>query len=122
METVFMLHSHWRWIVLLAAVLALVGSVVGRSNSRAGWASKMGLFYTIALDLQVLFGLILYVMEGAWSANAFIAYVHPVVMLAALGVAHVGRGRDRRTGAGAGLLFYLISIVLVVLAIPSWSM
>lgn len=117
----FMLHSHWRWIVLIAAVVALVGSVMARSNPKAAWASRIGLFYTIALDVQFLIGLVLYVMHQAWNANVFIAYIHPVVMLLALGVAHMGRGRERRQGGGAGLVPYLISIALVVAAIPSWT-
>lgn len=117
------LHSLWRWAVLAAALLALLGAALSRRGSAPGWAARGGLIYTIALDLQVTIGLIIWVWNGWWQGNAFYAFVHPLLMLLALGLAHMGRGREKRAMAarrpgGAGLIAYAGSLLLVALGVP----
>jgi hypothetical protein len=119
------IHAIWRWAVLIAAVLALVGAAqVGRDGQKApGWSKQAGLVFSITLDIQVLVGLLIWVGRGWWAGNAFFAFIHPVAMLLALGLAHMGRGREKRALAAGlppkGSLFaYGGALALILLAIP----
>ena len=122
------LHSIWRWLVLLAAVLAIALSALSAFGSRP-WdnlADRLSFFFTVALDVQVLIGVVLWVLNQAWTRDAFIGFIHPVLMLAAVAVAHVGRARsERATGdrsrGRVALVFFIVSLVIVVLAIPTAS-
>ncbi len=124
MGVLLMVHSLWRWLVLLAAVGAIAGAVTARSSARVpGWAVRTGLVYTILIDVQVLIGLALWVANQWWMGNAFYAFIHPLTMLLGLGVAHMGRGREKRAAVagqpgGAGLWAYVGSLVLILLGIP----
>lgn len=120
-----MIHSLWRWLVVAAAVLALAGAAAASGGRPSGWATRSGLIYTITLDVQVLIGLIIWVGRGWWQGEPFYAYIHPLIMLLALGVAHMARGREKRARAARrparGVLFiYGASLLLVVLGIP-WN-
>ncbi|MFZ5825689.1 MAG: hypothetical protein ACOY94_15440 [Bacillota bacterium] len=125
MEILVMTHALWRWLVLLAAVLAVAGAAVARRGAAPGWANRTGLIYTISLDVQVLIGLIIWLMGRWWQGDPFYAYIHPLLMLLAVGVAHMGRRREKRRQAGqpvGGELFaYAGSLVLVMLGVPWYS-
>jgi hypothetical protein len=59
---VLALHSWLRWVVLLLGILAVVRGIAGASGRRR-WTpadERAGLFFTIALDVQLLIGLLLY--------------------------------------------------------------
>lgn len=113
-------HSVWRWVVLVAALAAIFGAA--RARSQAGGAPpKTGSLYTISFDIQVLLGLIIWLIGARWNTEFFFAWLHPIVMLVALGIAHVGRGREKKAGGNSGLWAYVVSFVLVLLAIPSYS-
>lgn len=117
-----MIHSIWRWVVLVMAILAIVGVSSVRSSKPARWAVVSGLLYTVALDIQVLIGLTLWLSKSAWSANPFIAFIHPLTMLVGLGVAHMARGRSKK-GAATGTVIglYVASLAILALAIPTYS-
>jgi hypothetical protein len=96
-------------LVLLAAGLAIALSALAAFGSRP-WdnlADRLSFFFTIALDVQVLIGVVVWVLNQAWTRDAFIGFIHPVLMLAAVAVAHV--------------VFFVVSLVMVVLAIPTAS-
>ncbi|HKP54286.1 MAG TPA: hypothetical protein VJ183_16745 [Chloroflexia bacterium] len=123
-------HSIFRWVVLLTAIGALALSILAASGSRPWDAvtDRFSLFFTIAMDVQLLVGLGLWVVEQRWTINdTFLAWLHPMLMIAAVGLAHVGRVRadrvegDRQRGTQAAL-FFGASLVVVILAIPlsSW--
>jgi hypothetical protein len=56
-------HSFWRYIVLIAATVALIGALAGWLGSASPRLSarRAGLIYIIALDVQVLLGVILWI-------------------------------------------------------------
>jgi hypothetical protein len=92
---------------------------------------QIGMFYTMSIDIQVLLGLILWFGErrfatitGAAAAagqSLFFGIEHPVLMLLALGLAHVGYSRSRKGVGGnphrTAALFYLGSLIIIA-AIP----
>ena len=119
-------HSIFRWVVLLTAIGAVALSALAASGSRP-WdalSDRFSLFFTIAMDIQLLIGLVLWVVEQRWSiSDTFLTWLHPLLMIAAVGLAHVGRVRadrsegDRQRGTVASL-FFGASLIVVVLAIP----
>jgi hypothetical protein len=128
MEWLVDLHSIWRWVVLLAAVGALVFSSLAAVGTRP-WdslADRLSFFFTIALDVQVLIGAVVWLLNEGWARDAFIGFIHPVLMLGAVAVAHVGRARservtDSRTRGRVALVFFLVSLIIIIVAIPTAS-
>jgi hypothetical protein len=133
------LHDLMRWVVLAAAVYALWRAYGGWLGKRE-WLKadqRAGLIFTIVLDTQALFGLILYFFFSDASKVAlsnlgvalsdptdrFFGLIHLVAMFAALALAHVGQARARKApGAPAkfkrAALFFTASAVVILLAIP----
>ena len=130
------LHSWVRWIVLGFALTAAARGITGSLKTRA-WTDadrRLNMFTTIALDIQMLLGLILYVFLSPVTLQAFQdfsaamrtprvrywAVAHIMVMLVALIVAHIGNvmarkavsdeARHRRTALffGGVVLFLLL--------------
>lgn len=122
MQSLVMAHGIWRWVVLLTALLAIVGSRLPADRGQGAFGGKAGLWYMIAIDLQVLLGLSLWVLEKGWLLNAFFAFIHPLTMIVALLVAHAGRRAQKRGNSPAvGFWPFSVSLVLVLLGIP-WFM
>lgn len=104
-------------VLLVSAFLAFGRAKDAREYAKGPYAGAM-----VLLDIQVLLGLVFYGVERYWEADPLIAYVHPALALAALGVGHalVGRaGRqqqvvDAHRTAGRGLLAALVLAVAAV--------
>jgi len=111
-------HSVMRWVVLVGAVAALVGARLAGDRGQEGWGGRTGFLYTLALDVQVLIGLVIWTLETGWRLNAFFAFIHPVTMVLAMLVAHFGRRRQVRSVPAAGFWAYAASLGLVLAAIP----
>jgi hypothetical protein len=112
-------------LILAAAAIIVVLAALAAFGTRP-WdnlSERFSLFFTIALDVQVLIGAIVWVLGQAWAGDAFRGFIHPVVMLGAVAVAHVGKARtDRASGdrvrGRTALIFYIVSVALVLIAIP----
>ena len=124
------LHSVLRWVVLLIALGAIILAVMAATGSRP-WdalSDRAGMFFTIAMDVQVLIGVILWALEARWSGqDPALSWLHPLLMVGAVGLAHVGRARSDRAASAAvrgrqAALFFGLSVLLVLVAIPlnSW--
>src|SRR5947207_2471950 len=104
--TVLALHSWIRWVALVAGVGATLGALRGREATADRWS----LFAVTALDLQMLLGLILYLVLSPFTTQAmadfglamktpqlrFWAVEHSGMMFVAVIVAHVGRVLARK--------------------------
>ncbi len=137
MSILFLLHSIWRWVILLAAIVAVGKAILGWITNQR-WQSAdnlLGMAYTTALDVQLLLGLAVY--GGAfvglhtvrWYSGSVmrLSMEHVLVMIVALIVAHVGRSaikkhtEDNRKFRAASLWFGA-SFLLILAVIPTWSM
>jgi hypothetical protein len=139
-QTVLATHAFVRWLVLLAGLVAVAKMLAGYIKS-AQWTiadRRAGLFFTIALDIQFLIGIVLYMtsplvrnaradMAGAMHVSniRFFVVEHPALMTAALVIAHVGSVMARQAPAdrskfARGLAFYGLSLVLIAVGIP-WA-
>ena len=140
-DLVLFAHSWLRWLVLLAGLAAIARAVIG-VNTRRPWTpldDRGGLWFTGALDLQMLLGLLLYgffMMSpagqearadmGAAMRDAptrFFLVEHPIGMIAAIALAHVGRVRIRKAAESESrhkraLLFFGLSMLVLLLSIP----
>lgn len=109
---VLAVHNILRWIVLFLLILALVRAYWGWFGKRE-WTStdgRIGTFYSVALDIQLLLGLILYFGLspitriafsdfGAALANTglrFFVFEHVLMMVLAVIFAHLGLTTAKR--------------------------
>lgn len=138
-ELVLALHNLTRWLVLGVALVLIVRSVLGLRRGSYGLADRrLGVAYTGLMDLQLLLGLILFgvspFMRGLFAnasaamqqgSSRFFLLEHWVLMLLAVILAHVGSSRVKRSGDERlkhrqSLIFYGLSLALVLLGIPWW--
>jgi hypothetical protein len=132
---VLALHSWIRWLVIVAGIVAVARAFM----ERGGWSradDRAGIVFTTILDVQVLLGLLLYLWLspivaaarhdiGATMQSAplrFWVVEHPIGMIAAIALAHVGRARIRRAPpaakARAARIFFTLALLLVLLSAP----
>ena len=132
------LHNAARWLVLIAAVIAIVVAVAGLVRGvHWGRSAKLsGLAYLITMDAQLLIGLLLYGVSPLVRAAMgdmsmamgdaqlrFYLIEHAVLMVLAVVMVHAGYALAKRaSSARAAYLratpFYLLGLVLVLVAIP----
>jgi magnesium-transporting ATPase (P-type) len=126
MEDLLMnVHSVWRWVVLTLAVLAIFFATQAARGARP-WdptSERVAFLFTLAVDIQVLIGVLLWLVRQEWGHEFFLAWVHPVLMLGAAGLAHVGRARadratDSRDKGRTAAYFFAASLVVMLVAIP----
>jgi hypothetical protein len=132
-------HSWLRWLVILAALAAVARAVSG-VRARRPWTpvdERAGLWLTAGLDLQMLLGLILYIFLSPVTKSAFVdmaaamqaapirffAVEHPVGMIVAIALAHVGRARSRKAADSESrhkqaLVFFGLSLLVMLLSMP----
>jgi hypothetical protein len=138
MNIVLFLHSNLRWAILILAVLVLVKAFngIGQKSPFEESDRKVGLFFMISCDIQLLLGLILYFSNGWFSsltsntaevmktaATRYFAIEHLSVMLVAWVLVHVGYAKIKK-GVGAvethktSLIFFGIALILMLSRIP----
>jgi hypothetical protein len=138
--TLLAIHSDLRWLLILAGIGAVTVALIGvfKKVSLVPLGRVSGLIYVSILDTQVLLGILLYVpspyVKEFWSHPAsaiklhdprFFAVEHVVMMLVALALAHIGAVQSRRAcksrvACGTGLMWYGISLLVILAAIPWW--
>ena len=138
-SVVLLVHSWLRWLILVMAIVTIARALTGRSGHKLwGAADERSLqLFTISLDIQFLFGLILYVGISPITAVAFqnlgtamrdpslrfFVVEHAIGMLAAVALAHVGRTRVRKAATADAkhrttLMFVALSLLAMLISIP----
>ncbi|MFP4148110.1 MAG: hypothetical protein ACLFUG_01230 [Nitriliruptoraceae bacterium] len=112
------------WLGYLVSVVALGSAMVAFRSAKDASEFRAGPYSTamVLLDIQVTLGLVLYAVGGYWEARPEVAYLHPALALAALGIGHGLVGRAKRTqlaveahrSAGRGLLGALLFVLLSI--------
>lgn len=138
MHTALLLtHNSLRWLILLLAVMTLVQSVKGRDGTIAyAKARRLGVFFTMALHLQLLLGLALFAvspfiraamadMQGtmADSARRFFIAEHPTFMVIATILMTVGGIVAKNAADDAArhrklAIFVAVTLLLILAGIP----
>jgi hypothetical protein len=125
-------------VALVAGVAATMTTLSDRSTSAApGRADLWGLVLMMVLDIQLLLGLLLYLVLSPFTAEAmrdfgaamrnpglrFFAVEHLVMMLGAVILVHVGRVLGRKAATADSkrmrtLMCFAFATILMALAIP----
>lgn len=136
-----LLHAHngLRWLVLLSLILAIVLAFYGwfAKKEWKGRDKSLSLILMIFMDLQFLVGMFLYIFFspitklafrdfGAAMKNPdlrFYVVEHALMMLIAVALVHIGRSVTKKDITGekrhrAAAIFYTLSLVIILLAIP----
>jgi len=138
---VLWIHNLVRWVVVIMGALALIRAYRGWLGKR-GWdrLDRMaGVFFTSALDLQLLLGLILYFFLSPITRAAFqdlsgvmgnpqarfFVLEHVFYMVVAVILAHVGSSLARKANEATdrhrrAALWYSLSIVALLIGMP-WT-
>lgn len=114
-STLTTVHTYLGYFVVVAVLVAAVLALRGPSVPPVSRTSSLTM---VLLDVHVTLGIVLYVVVDGWAFGALVAYVHPALALAALGVGHAALARARRSSsarvAGTGLLGALVLVVAAV--------
>jgi len=132
------LHSWVRWLVILTGLVAFGRAAAGASG-RKPWRpsdDRAGFWFVMALDIQLLLGLLLYLFFspvthvafadfGAAMKNSalrFWAVEHVAGMIVGVALAHVGRVRTRKTDSlrrhRVAAIFFGLALVAILASIP----
>ena len=135
------IHNVLRWLVLAAAVVAVLRAIIGWRGAQP-WtpaSTGSGRIFVILMDVQLLIGILLYgalspVTKAAFAdfgaAMAqqelrFFAVEHVLLMVLAVVAAHLGKVMAPRAGDFAGkwrraTLWYGASLLLMLAGTPWW--
>jgi hypothetical protein len=134
--TLLFFHSWLRWLALIAGVGATF-TALGKGDARLKSAERWGLIFLIAVDIQLLLGLLLYGVFSPYTAAAmrdfgaamrdpvlrFWAVEHLTMMLSAVILVHVGRVLARKTADADKkrkrlLICFGLAVLLMLLGMP----
>ncbi|HEV7348506.1 cytochrome B [Telluribacter sp.] len=121
-------HSGLRYVVLVL-LLAAIGTAYSKWQKADTDDSKMYSFALIATHIQLLLGIILYVISpkvefGMMSERLyrFFTVEHSLMMLLAVVLITVGRVRSRKTEGPIKhrtvLYFFAMALIIILVAIP----
>jgi len=135
--TVLLLHSWIRWIALVAVVGVTLAALRGKVEGDRSIADRWGLAAMMALDLQMLLGLLLYLGlspnmqeilnhfgESMKRADTrFWAVEHISTMFIAIALSHVGRVLARKAATPAAkrtrlLVCFGLATLLILAGMP----
>lgn len=140
-DITLILHNVVRWIVVIAGLVAAIRALVGWLGGRewTGLDDRLGLIFTVSIDVQLLLGLLLYFVLSPITTSAFSDFgqamsdagtrfylvEHLALMLVALVLAHVGRSLSKRAQNdhdrhSRAALFFILSLVAIAVAVP-WA-
>jgi hypothetical protein len=140
-SSILIFHNVLRWIVLLFCLIAVLGSLFKWIASKS-WTRGdrlIGASFVIAVDIQFVLGLLLFgflsPLTRAAFANfgvamqnkemRFFALEHSLLMICFLALVHFGNVRIKRTMDDrgkhrAGLIWWGISLLILLAGIPWW--
>ena len=138
-STVLLAHSWLRWAIVLLGLFAVLRAIAGWTGRKRWTAAddRAGLFFTLAVDLQFLLGLMLYFALSPFTALAmddfgaamrtselrFWAVEHPFGTIIGLVLIHIGRVRVRKTSDSTrrhklSAIFFGLGLVAMLASIP----
>lgn len=136
---VLAVHNLLRWVTLFLGIFAIVRSISGWFGQRP-WSEadrKVGVFFTSAMDTQLLLGLVLYFFLSPITRTAlsdfgsamsqaglrFFALEHAFYMLLAVVFAHLGSLLPKKVEAAKAkhqraAIFFTLAGVALLLGMP----
>ena len=137
MQIVLILHSLFRWAVLLFGLWTVFNALTGFFGKRNFGANdnRSNLLFMISCDIQLLIGLALYYTNGWFDrlkdlgnnmkdpVNRFFTMEHMSLLLVAWVLVHIGRASVKRADNDSVkhkrmLIFFGIALLLILVSIP----
>ena len=132
-------HSTGRWVVLVLLVFGIFNSLIAGNRPYIRTDNRLGLFNTIAADLMLLIGLVLY-FAGPWGYKLiesnggmsavmkdpslrFYAVEHILGMVIAVVLIHIGKAQGRKAIGDKAkhrrtMIFYFLALLIILASIP----
>ena len=94
------IHSIWRYAILVAGLGGLIFSFMAATGARPWDAltERLSAIFPIVMDVQLLIGLGVWFLTSWPRADTYLAWIHPGLMIVAIGLAHAGRALSERAG------------------------
>jgi hypothetical protein len=116
-------HGLFRWILLAAALAAIFVAFAGWRGTKPPGASlfRLGIIYVIAMDLELIVGVLLYFGASPNLRTAFIG--HGVIMFIAVLLAHIGGALTRKAPTDAlkyraPAIVWTLSLLVMLAGVP----
>jgi hypothetical protein len=136
-SAVLLLHSWVRWVALIGVIGVTLAALRGQVAGERSVADRWGMVAMMALDLQMLLGLLLYFTLSPFTTEAlknmsatmsnpalrFWTVEHASSMFVAVALAHVGRALARKASSVTSkrtrlLVCFGLSTLLILIATP----
>lgn len=128
-------HSYLRWVVLILALITVVKYLNGWLQKKSFTASenKISLFYSIAMDIQLIVGLVLYLflspitnsfhIDMKDTFSRFWGMEHITMMILSVALVHIGRVMVKKAKTDSyrfskGTIYFLLSLLIMLASIP----
>jgi hypothetical protein len=133
------IHSSGRWVVLVLLLFGIFNSLIAGNRPYIRTDNRLGLFNTIAADLMLLIGIILYFFgsmgyklietSGGMAAVMkdpslrFFVVEHILGMLIAVILIHIGKAQGRKAISDKAkhrrtMIFYFLALLIILASIP----
>ena len=119
-------HSIVRWFVIVGLFATVVAGTTLWARKEAwsrGYSRMVGVVVGL-FDLQVLLGILVWVANKGWNLGVFLAYLHPLGMIAAAVVAHIAAARLKKQPASAfaptAALFASLAVLVLLVPRGAW--
>lgn len=137
-STVLVLHSIFRWLVLLALSYAIVIAYRGYTSksSFSSWDNHIRHWTATIAHIQLVFGILVYIKSpivqsffstfstsfSDWNLT-FFGLLHPILMLTAIVVITVGSAKAKRKETDSEkyqtmLIWFVLALIFIFIAIP----
>ncbi len=118
-------HEYLGYAVFAVVVVSVVRAVM-QGRAGAEYSDGLAKLAGMLLPLQLVYGIVIFVQGRFWEGSWLIAIIHPLAMLAAVGLAGASTARARRADSaseswGAIAKFQGIALVLVLVGIGAAS-
>ncbi len=132
MEFIKNLHSGWAYLVILMGVIFVISTLIYATSKKDtdNVIKKIGLFTTIAFHVQLLVGLVYYIMrfsalDGAGNIMKsdilrFTFLEHPMMMIAAVAFMTIANAKLKRSTVVpmSVVVFALVAMACLLSRIP----
>ena len=135
------IHNIVRWVVLILGIIVVARSILGWLGKKEWTATdrKFGVFFTSAIDIQLLLGILLYFVFSNWALKAimelgmaevmkqseyrFFAIEHAFYMILAVVFAHLGSALPKKVDDSQmkfkrAALWFGLALLLLLAGIP----
>jgi hypothetical protein len=110
-------HSGWRWIVLALIIITTVKALIGWLGKQK-WQTldtNLLLYSRVAMYIQVVLGLVLYVLRQEWAAGMAFLGGHVIPAVLAVGGVEFGAARARKSTGQKKFMFAFIGFIVALI-------